>query len=313
MYEKELEKYQKQIAEAAKGVSSLLKSGAKTDVDAAKIKEAIQSLEQIKKQITGELPEASAECRLLLVLVHEMTGDLWFRIRNAAEAERAYVEMLKISAGLYETDKEKYDYRLGFSSYKRASFYRTILGCTQPMPKPKELDENQKKVFGMTEGLYKNAIAAAMNQTRKGALRYVDLHAQILSELAVMYAAVGNYPYAISCADDGIRLDKAVYAKIDDKVHGFRLASRMNMLASICIFAGEKQRAMETLEDAVYVLEEQVAEDPVAFGTLLARNYQALGQLYGQIEGEQEKVDDARQKAAQYLADVQKRMKEIQK
>ena len=294
MYEKQLFVIQKKIAETVKGASENPEA-------------AVVNLMKLKKETEGFASPTSPEFYNAAATINEAAGDIWLRAKKIAEAETSYKEMVQISGKLYELDKTKFDYRLGFSYYKLASFYRTVLQCGTLNPTPKVLNEHQQKIFTVTEGLYKNAIACTMENVKKGSLRYVDLHATCMSELLVLLAAVGNYQSAIACGKDGVRLEKAIYEKLDDKAHSFRLANRMNALASVYTFMKNVQLAMETLEDAIFVLEEHEEEDPITFGVMLARNYLTLGSCYSQMKEEADNADTTYQKGLERMVEVNKK------
>lgn len=275
MYEKELVKIQKRLTE-------IVRESAKSPQEA---KEKLLSLkEEAGKLLTTE----SAEFYSVAATVHEVIGDVDFKTKKPVDAEKSYKEMMQFSRKLFDADKKKYDYRMGLSSYKMASFYRAALQCNVLGPKPKELSELQKKVFASAETLYKQAVSCVFENAKRGSLLHVELHSTVMSELAVMYAAVGNYERAAEIGQNGIRLDKAIYENHDDKAHCHKLASRMNALAAIYTFMKNPLLASETLEDANFVLEEHEAEDPVTLGVMLARNYLNLGGCYHLIEEEKE-------------------------
>lgn len=294
MYEKQLFVIQKKIAETVQK-------------SAEHPEGAVAKLLGLKKEVQGFAGDSSPEFYNAAATIQEAIGDIWIKAKKPTEAEKAYIEMVQFSGKLYELDKQKYDYRLGFSYYKRATFYRNALQCATLTVTPKVLNEQQQKLYTVTEGLYKNAIACTMENAKKGQLRYVDLHALCMSELLVLYASVGNYQSAVACGKDGVRLDKAIYEKIDDKAHGFRLANRMNALATVYSFMKNIQLTMETLEDSIFVLEEQEEEDPITFGVMLARNYLTLAGCYAQIEEEKENADATYQKGLEYMVEVNKK------
>lgn len=294
MYEKQLFVIQKKIAETVQ------KSTENPE-------EAVSKLINLKKEVQGFATDTSPEFYNAVATIQEAIGDVWVKAKKPAEAEKAYIEMVQLSGKLYELDKQKYDYRLGISYYKRATFYRNILQCATLSITPKVLNDQQQKLFAVTEGLYKNAVACTMENAKKGQIRYVDLHALCLSELLVLYAAVGNYQSAIACGKDAVRLDKAIYEKIDDKAHSFRLSNRMNALATVYTFMKNVQLAMETLEDSIFVLEEHEEEEPVTFGVMLARNYLTLAGCYAQIEEEKDNADVTYQKGLERMVEVNKK------
>ncbi len=294
MNEKEIVVLQGKIAETVKN-------------SAANPQMAAADLLKLLKETEKKVSSTSAEYYSAASTIYEATGDIWVKAKANGLAEKAYLEMMKMAVKLYELDKEKYDYRLAFAYYRRASFYRSTIQCAVLSPTPKRLDETKKKIFDMTEGLYKNAAACTMEKVKKGIVRYVDLHAAVLSELLVLFAAVGDYEKAVSCGKDGIRLDKAVYERLDDKEHSFRLANRMNALAAVYTYQKNTQLTMETLEDAIFVLEEHEAEDEITFGMILARNYMNLAGCYCAVPEEADQAEETYQKGLKRMIEANRK------
>ncbi len=294
MYEKQLFVIQKKVTETVK--------------EAAKDPEAaVERLMQLQKETESFATDSSPEFYNAAATIQEAAGDIWMRAKNPVKAEKSYKEMVRLSMKLNELDRSKFNYRLGFSYYKLASFYRAIIHCAAIYPTPKTLSEKDEKIFRITEGLYKNAVACTMENAKKGQIRYVDLHAACMSEVMVLYAAVGNYQSAISCGREGIQLDKAIYEKLDDKAHSFRLASRMSALSAVYTIVKNVQLAMETLEDAIFVLEEHEQEDPVLFGTMLARCYLNLGNCYSQQKEEADNAEATYRKGLDHIIEANKK------
>ncbi len=265
---------------------------------------AVEELLKLLKETEKGLSNTNPEYYNVATTIYEAIGDIWLKAKSNGLAEKAYLDMMKMAVKLYELDKEKYDYRLGFAYYRRADFYRKAIQCAALSPTPKKLDDTQRKMFEMTEGLYKNAVACTMENAKKGIVRYVDLHASVMSELMVLYAAVGDYKNAVACGKDGIKLDKAVYEKMDDKAHSFRLANRMNALAAVYMYQKNAQFSMETLEDAIYVLEEHESEDEITFGVMLARNYLNLASCYSSLPEEAMQAGETYQKGLKRMIEV---------
>lgn len=279
MYEKEQQGMQRRILEIVKS--------AQTD-----IKGAVDQLQNLKKEAEGIFEAESLELYNVTATIYEATGDIYRKAKNPVKAEKSYREMMQYSSKLYTADKEKYDYRQAISHYKFASLYRVGIQCNALGGKPKQLNDLQKKVFGLTEAYYKNVLTCILEKAKKGSLRYVELHSTVMNELSVMYACVGNYEKAIEVGKNGIAVDRTIYDKQDDKVHGLRLAGRMNSLAAIYVYAKNSQAASEMLEDANYVLERHEEEEPVAAGIMLGRNYLNLAGCYTLIEGEKEQAEE---------------------
>lgn len=273
MYEKEQQEMQKRILEIVKS--------AQTDIQGA-----VDRLQNLKKEAEEMFQADSLELDNVIATIYEATGDIYRKAKNPVEAEKSYREMMNYSSKLYKADKEKYDYRQGISHYKFASLYRVGIQCNALGTKPKQLNELQQKVFGLAEAYYKNVLTCIVDKAKKGNLRYVELHSTVMNELSVMYACIGNFEKAIEVGKNGITVDRTIYDKHDDKVHGLRLAGRMNALAAIYAYAKNSQAASEMLEDANYVLERHEKEEPVAAGIMLGRNYLNLGGCYTLIEEE---------------------------
>lgn len=279
MYEKELQLMQKRILEIVKS--------AQTDVQGA-----VEKLKDLKKEAEEKMEAESQELSNITATIYEAIGDVYRKAKNPVEAEKAYKEMMTYSSKLYTADKEKYDYRQAISHYKFASLYRLGIQCNMLVPKPKQLNDLQKKVFALTENYYKNVLVCITEKAKKGSLRYVELHSTVMNELSVMYACVGNYEKAIEVGKNGITVDKTIYDKQDDKIHGLRLAGRMNSLAAIYAYTKNSQAASEMLEDANYVLERHEEEDPIAAGIMLGRNYLNLGGCYTLLEEEKDQAEE---------------------
>lgn len=279
MYEKELLENQKRIGEIMKGFVK-------------QPQEALSKLEALQKETEKFSGEGSPEYYSVAAAICEAMGDLYMRIQQPQKAEKSYQEMTLKSVKLYECDKEKYDYRLGGANYKLGMFYRGLCGCQRLLPKPRELNDSQKKIWGIAEKCYKNALACTMQNAKKGVGRYVELHSTCLEALMGLHGAVGNYETAVLLGKDCVRLGKAVYEKLDDRMRGVHLANQMTGLGAIYTFMKNPQLAMECLEDAIYVLEAHEKEDAKGIGAMLARNYISLGSCYSMIEEEKEQAEE---------------------
>lgn len=296
MYEKEQKELQTRIMEIVKAAQ---KDGQK----------AVEELKSLKQEAEGMMEAESQELCNVTATIYEAIGDVYRKAKNPVEAEKSYREMMQYSSKLYTADKEKYDYRHAISHYKFASLYRVGLQCNVLSAKPKELNDVQKKVFGITEAYYKNVLTCIMEKAKKGSLRYVELHSTVMSELSVMYACVGNYEKAIEVGKNGIAVDRTIYDKQDDKIHGMRLAGRMNMLAAIYAHAKNSKATAELLEDANYVLERHEEEEPIAVGIMLARNYLNLGGCYTSIEEEKENAEETLLTGLQKILEINEKIK----
>lgn len=269
-------------------------------------KEALEKLQNLLKDTEQYATGESAEYYGVTSSIYEAMGDLFMRMKNLQEAERAFQEMVRRALKMYELDKEKFDFRIGAANYKLGNFYRTLIGCHILAPKPRELNESQKKVFEIAEKCLKNAIGYTMANARKGAIHHVELHGTAMEALMILQASVGNYEMATRFGRDCVSLSKAVYDKADDKAHGVALANRMTGLAGIYKFMKNQQQAMENLEDAIYVLEAHEKDDPKV-QTMLARNYIGVGSCYHAIEEEKENAEEAYKKGLNLLIQLNDR------
>lgn len=279
----------KQLLENQAKIGQIMKTGMKQP------KEALEKLQELLKDTEQYAEGGSAEYFGVTSGIYEAMGDLYMGMRNPQEAEKSFQEMVRRAAKLYEFDKEKFDFRIGAANYKLGNFYRTLIGCHMLIAKPRELNESQKKVFEIAEKCLKNAIGCTMPNARKGALRQVELHATSMEALMILHSSVGNYEMATRFGRDSVGLSKAIYDKADDKAHGVALANRMTGLAGVYTFMKNPQLAMESLEDAVFVLEAHEKDDPKV-QTMLARNYISVGSCYSAIEEEKENAEEAYKK-----------------
>lgn len=279
MYKDELQHIQKKLIEIIKQAG-------------ANPQEAINKLLELQKEASRIFTEESAEYYNVCASIYEGIGDINAKLNKLIDAEKSYKEMMQFSSKLFQIDKEKFDYRQAMSHYKLATFYRRGLQCHVPVPKPKQLNDAQKKVFAITEALYKNALACIVEKSKKGSLRHVELYSTIMNEIAVMYTCVGNYEKASELALNGVNVDKAIYDQHDDKKHGLKLATRMNTLAVIYSYMKDVQKTADTLEDTIFVIEQHEKEEPAAAGMMLGRNHLNLGVAYKQLEEEKEHAEE---------------------
>ena len=259
-------------------------------------KDAITQLASLQEEALALLPAEDPQRYDIEATFLEAAGDAWFKFKDVANAEISYKKMVHTAAEAYKKDPQKYDFRLGFAYYKLAAFYRTLLGCNELLPNPKTLSKKEQTVYQATEKFYQNAIGCTMENAKKGMVKILEFHALCLSELLIFYAAVGNYDRAVSCGKDSVKLEKSLYEKYDDAAHSYRLAGRMNNLATLYMFKKEPQLAAETLEDAIFALEEHQKDDPAAFGLVLAKSYISLASCYYQCPDEKEQTDDTYEK-----------------
>lgn len=240
----------------------------------------------------------------MLSFIYEAMGDVCRNKSQWVDIEKNYLEMLKWAKSNYDINQEKYAYRLGFVSYKLGNFYRTALRCAHFGAKPIQLNETQQKLYTSCEIHYKNAVGCTMNLAKQGNFHTLELHSTTMNELSVFYAAVGNYENALKVARDGVRLDKAIYEKVNDKTHCFLYGNRLNNLAALYLITKDYSNAMDTFESSVSILKQHKDEEPITYGILLGKNYLALGNCYSQVEGKESLAITAYQNGLDYMENV---------
>ncbi len=298
MYEQELTNMRLKIQEAVKKI-------------ATEPETALQELEDIKAETEAAFPAEGAEWYAILATVQEHMGNASLKLKKNVDAEKHFKEMVKLSTKLYEIDKEKYDFRLGTAFHRLAKFYTTLIQCDRLQIKPVVLDERKEKIFKTCEMLFHDAITSTLKNGRSGKGMYVDFHAGCMMDTMMFYAAVGKYEEALKHGKNGIALEKAIYEKFDDKEHSLRIGERMTALAAVYTANNDLQSAMETLEDAIFALEEHEAEDPAKFGLMLGRSYLTLAGTYERIPEEAQQAEATYLKGYAKLEEVQERSKKI--
>lgn len=222
-----------------------------------------------------------------------------------AEAEKLLKEKVKAAAALYEQDKEKNDLQLGVAFYQLAKFYASLIRCDRIQVKPIQLDEKGQKIFKTCEMIYNDAIRCTLENGKAGKGAYVDFHAACMYDFMLLYAGAGRFADAVKHGENGIRLEKAIYEKMDDIKHCYRLGERMSGLAAVYAANNELVKCMETLEDSIFALEEHEEEDPVNIGILLGRSYISLASTYDRIPEEAEQTEEFYQKGYHKVEEVQ--------
>lgn len=248
---------------------------------------------------TSNMP--NEEKNEMLSFIHEAMGDVCRNKNQWVDIEKNYLEMLKYAKNNYDMNQEQYSYRLGFVSYKLGNFYRTALRCTQYGPNPIVLSDTQEKIFMSCEIHYKNAVGCTMNLAKQGNLHALELHSTTMNELSVLYTAVGKYEEALKVARDGIRIDKSIYEKINDKTRCFLYGNRLNNLATIYLVSKDHKNAMETYETSVTILKQHKDEEPITYSILLGKNYLALGNCYSQVKEKESIAITAYQNGLDYM------------
>lgn len=298
MYEQELTNIRLKIQEALK------KLGSEPEA-------AIQDFVNIKAEAENTFPAESPEWYATLASVEEHLGNIAARQKKNAEAEKHYKEMVRLSVKLFDKDNDKFDFRLGTAFHRLAKFYTTLIQCDRMQLKPVVLDGQKEKIFKTCEMIFNDAIRCTLKNGKSGKGMYVEFHSVCMHDMMVFYAAAGKYEEALKHGKNGIQLEKAIYEKMDDKVHSFRLAERMTALAAVYTASNDLQSAMETLEDAIFALEEHEADDPVKFGLMLGRSYISLAGTYDRLPEEAAQAEDTFKKGYAKLEEVQEKSKRI--
>ena len=200
-----------------------------------------------------------------------LEADTAIREKRWVDAEKLLKEAVQYAVKMYDADKENNDLQLGIAFHRLGKFYSMLIRCDRMPVKPIELDEKGKNLFNACENLFGDAIKCTLPNGRKGKTMHVDFHSMCMHDLLVLYFAVGKCEEAIKHGTNGIQLEKAIYEKFDDKMHAYRLGERMTALATAHAFNKNAVKAMELLEDAIFVLEEHEKEDPVQFGLTIGR------------------------------------------
>ena len=91
MYEKDVEEIKKKIA------AIVDKSDNNPQV-------VVAELLRIKKEASGFAGDKSLAFYSVAATVHEAAGDIWMKAKKIGEAEKEFLEMMKMSAKMYELD-----------------------------------------------------------------------------------------------------------------------------------------------------------------------------------------------------------------
>lgn len=290
MYEKELSNIMNQILDIL-------------NTDLTTPNDTFLKLQNLEKEIENQIPEKNTSYYQAISKVKEAIGDIWVRCKRAADAEKAYREMMLNAQKCYEADHQN-DLVLGHSAYKIASFYRLAIQCANFSNVPKQLNENQQKIFNISEVSYKNAISCTLENAKKGDSACVELHATCMNELSVLYAAIGDYPSAIQAGKDGISLDRIIYKKINDKARCFLYANRLNSLANIYMITKDVLNAANCLGLSIQVLKEHKDEEPITYGILLGKNYITLGTCYFKLHKDEALIESTYLTGLDYMENV---------
>lgn len=261
----------------------------------------IQSiLEDVKKNFPKDTPQFLA----CTSTIYEAMGDVWMQ-NNPIEAEKSYKEMFKESKKLYDLDAEKYDYRYGFSAYKMASYYQNMLRCNKLEEKEKVFNEMQQKVFGICDGLFKTALSATLENAKKGYVQYLQLHAMITSDLALLHASVKDYKTAIQYGVEGVNISKSVYESNKVKEYLFTLINRINTLATLYKLIQKENKTIVYLKESIAYAKEKIEEDPVVIHMMIGKCYMNMAECYLMKE-EILNADQCNENALEHIAQANK-------
>lgn len=216
---------------------------------------AVEMLNDINNQIPTLFEGDEGFCHSAMSYVSEALGDVCMQHHLVTDAEKHYINMVTHSAAAYDADREKHRYRHGFCFYRRACFYRTMLGIISVFPKPKEFTEQQKKVFELAAIMYKSAIGVTYVQQTGISLLTAELHGKCMHDLLLLYCAAGDHGMAISFGKDGINIDRLVYGQTSDAKTGERFARHLSALATVYMAAKENLLAADIAMEAAQLFE----------------------------------------------------------
>lgn len=252
-----------------------------------------EELSKVRDKAEKSLPSDSTEQGKILAVLHEIMGNLQFSMRNPQEAEKQYRIMVGIGAEMYRKDKQQHDILFAQTNLRMAVFYKDLINMGIVTPQPRKLNEAQQKAYDASGKFFRNAIAACLEKIKAGNRVALELQGKCMGNLMVLKGAVGEYEEAIRIGEQLIKLEKAIFQVTDDAPHAIELAQWMNTLASIYSFHKDHVKALEMMEDCIYVLEDKEQENPVAFGVRLASCYVNLGNARYLVPEEQEHAEEA--------------------
>ena len=236
--------------------------------------------------------------------IWEAMGDTYMAINKQLDAEKAYRSMLALSMKLYEMDQNK-DYRYAYSSYKLASYYRVMMGCTKVEEKPKKFNEMQSKVFEIASSLYMNAISSTMAHAKMGIVAYAKLHSNAMSELALLYSGIGNYDKACFYGVDGINVTRSIYKTLNSKDEMYLLINRINTLATLFKLNHKEEKTIEYLKESIELAKTRIKEDPVVLKMMIGKCMITLGSVYAYLK-DFKNADDNMEQGLEYIAQANK-------
>ena len=269
-----------------------------------KPEEKLARLEEIEKECKASLPEGEpARIRLEMVLC-EMAGNLYVTMKNPAEAEKRYRAMLQKGSSLYQEDKKTYDLLFAQANLRMGVFYKGLIKIQTVDARPRKLNETQKKVYDISDKFFRSAVGICLDRIKAGQLHAVELQGKCMENLMVLKGALGEYPEAVKIGEQLIKLGKSIFQATDDGPHALELAQWMSILATIYLFQKEYVKAMEMLEDCIYVLRDKEDTAPLPFTLRLASSYINLGNARYLIPQEASGAQEAYEKGIQLYEKV---------
>lgn len=278
--------HEKTVKDLQQEIAGVLKEKKKPE-------EKLAALGRIEKECLEMLPEGDASRERLLMVLCEMTGNLYVTLKNPAEAEKQYRTMLQKGAALYQKDKKAYDVLFAQANLRMGVFYKGLIRIQMIDPRPRKLNETQKKVYDISDRFFRNAVSVCLDKIKAGHLHAVELQGKCMENLMVLKGAVGEYQEAVKIGEQLVKLGKSVFQATDDGPHALELAQWMSILSTVYMFQKEYVKALEMLEDCIYVLEDKEKESPVVFGLRLASCKINLGNARYLIPEEENGAEEA--------------------
>lgn len=258
-----------------------------------KPEEKLVSLRKIEEKCKERIPAEEPSGERLQMVLCEMMGNLYVTLKNPAEAEKRYRTMLQKGAALYQKDKKAYDILFAQANLRMGVFYKGLIKIQVVDARPRKLNETQKKVYDISDKFFRNAVGVCLDKIKAGQLHAVELQGKCMENLMVLKGAVGDYEEAVKIGEQLIKLGKSIFQATDDGPHAFELAQWMSILANIYMFQREYVKALEMLEDCIYVLEDKESTSPTAFGLRLASCNINLGNARYLIPEEEQSAEEA--------------------
>ena len=258
--------------------------------------ERYKAAEELKDKADTLLNRGSNDLARLQVACYEVMGNMKVQLRQPAEAEKLYKQMREKAELIFKKAPSKYDLTMAQVNLRMGIFYQTYLGMNGVVGKPKELTEQQGKLVKLITALYSDCLKMLSNKVKAGQLKAIDTQSKCMSKLMLLYAAQGKYEQSIKTGDDLVHIEKQVFQQTDDAHHALTLSQDMNYLASIYSINKNNNKAMELIEDSIYVLEDKEEQAPLVFALPIAAAWISLGNVYKVLPEEKEKAPEAHEK-----------------